>query len=56
MMPTKLIRKYQAGYRRRPESPREVAAALATAADLLRRNSIRYDAKTPIGPDDSEGS
>jgi hypothetical protein len=56
MMPTKLIRQYQAGYGRRPESPREIAAALATAVNLLRRDGIRYDAKTLVGPNDAEGS
>lgn len=31
-----LIREYEAGYRRKPESQREVDAAMATATGLLR--------------------
>jgi metal-responsive CopG/Arc/MetJ family transcriptional regulator len=32
----KLVREYEAGYRRRPEGTREVEAAMATAEGLLR--------------------
>jgi len=31
-----LVREYEAGYRRRPEGRREIDAAMATAAGLLR--------------------
>jgi metal-responsive CopG/Arc/MetJ family transcriptional regulator len=31
-----LVREYEAGYRRRPESRREIDAAMATAEELLR--------------------
>jgi metal-responsive CopG/Arc/MetJ family transcriptional regulator len=31
----KLVREYKAGYRRRPESPREISAAKAAAVQLL---------------------
>jgi len=33
---TKLVRQYEAGYRRRPESRAEIDAALVTAVALLR--------------------
>jgi metal-responsive CopG/Arc/MetJ family transcriptional regulator len=31
-----LVREYEAGYRRKPEGPREIEAAMATAIGLLK--------------------